>query len=91
MVIGERSGGGSCSIQKAVLSEGFEISVSGCKFKLADGSGSDFEQGVTPDIPLEVGVKKEVNEITGEVMESPDYSAFGDLDGVCRAVSGYFQ
>ncbi|MBQ8054933.1 MAG: hypothetical protein IJ198_14200 [Lachnospiraceae bacterium] len=91
MVIGERSGGGSCSIQKAALSEGFEISVSGCKFKLADGGRSDFEQGVTPDIPLEVGVKKEINEITGEVMESPDYSAFGDLDGVCRTVSGYFQ
>ena len=91
MVIGERSGGGSCSIQKAALSEGFEISISGCKFKLADGGRSDFEQGVTPDIPLEVGVKKEINEITGEVMESPDYSAFGDLDGVCRTVSGYFQ
>ena len=59
--------------------------------KLADGSGSDFEQGVTPDVPLEVGVNKEVNEITGEVMEIPDYSAFGNLDGVCRAVSGYFQ
>ena len=36
-------------------------------------------------------MKKEINEITGEVMESPDYSAFGDLDGVCRTVSGYFQ
>ena len=91
LVIGDRSGGGSCSVQKAVLSEGFEISISGCKFKLTDGSGSDFEKGVTPDVQLEIGVKKEVNEITGEEMETRDYSAFGDLDGICETVSGWFR
>ena len=91
MVIGDRSGGGSCSIQKAVLSEGFDIAISGCKFKLTDRSGSDFEKGVTPDVQLEIGVNKEVNEITGEEMEVSDYSSFGDLDGICEAVSSWFK
>lgn len=91
MVIGDRSGGGSCSIQKAVLSEGFDIAISGCKFKLTDRSGSDFEKGVTPDVQLEIGANKEANEITGEEMEVSDYSSFGDLDGICEAVSSWFK
>ena len=90
MVIGDRSGGGSCSVQKAVLSEGFEISISGSKFKLTDESGSDLEEGVTPDVQLAIKTKKEINEITGEEMETRDYSAFGDLDGICETVSGWF-
>lgn len=91
MVIGDRSGGGCCSIQKAATSEGFDIAISGCKFKLTDRSGSDFEKGVTPDIQLEIGVNKEVNELTGEEMAVYDYSAFGDLDAICEAVSGWFD
>lgn len=90
MVIGDRSGGGSCSVQKASLSEGFEITISGCKFKLTDENGTDLEPGVTPDVQLEIDTKKEINEITGEEMETQDYSAFGDLDGICETVSGWF-
>ena len=40
---------------------------------------------------LEIGVNKEVNEITGEEMEVSDYSSFGDLDGICKAVSSWFK
>ena len=91
MVIGERSGGGSCSVQKAILSEGFDISISGCKFKLTDRKGSDFENGVTPDVDLQVGVRTEKNMISGEEMQIADYSAFGDLEGICESVSSWFN
>ena len=77
-------------MQKASLSEGFEITISGCKFKLTDENGTDLEPGVTPDVQLEIETKKEINEITGEEMETGDYSAFGDLDGICEKVSGWF-
>ena len=91
VVIGESSGGGSCSIQKAVLSEGFQINISGCKFKLTDRSGQSLENGVTPDIVIGTGVKKEKNEISGESMEIPDYAAFGDMDGICASVREWFS
>lgn len=90
IVIGDRSGGGSCSLQKAVLSEGFDIIISGYKFKLTNESGASLEEGVTPDIELEIGTKKGNNEFTGEETEVRDYSAFGDLDGICEAVSGWY-
>ena len=90
VVIGERSGGGACSIQQAVLSEGFDIRISGCKFKLTDSRNSDFEPGIEPDILLELPVEKVVDDNTGEETETKDYSAYGDLDKICEEVSEWF-
>ena len=90
VVIGERSGGGACSIQQAVLSEGFDIRISGCKFKLTDSRNSDFEPGIEPDILLELPVEKAVDDITGNETETKDYSAYGDLDRICEEVSEWF-
>ena len=90
VVIGERSGGGACSIQQAVLSEGFDIRISGCKFKLTDSHNSDFEPGIEPDILLELPVEKAVDDITGKETETKDYSVYGDLDRICEEVSGWF-
>ena len=39
---------------------------------------------------LEIAAGKETNEITGEEMDTRDYSAFGDLDGICGMVSEWF-
>ena len=91
VVIGERSSGGSCSVQKAVLSEGFEIAISGCKFKLTDENGDELESGIKPDLTIEVASKKIANEITGAPETVPDYSLFGDMNGICESASGWFS
>ena len=90
VLIGETSGGGSCSVQVADLSEGFEFYISGYKFKLMDDAGDDLEIGAVPDIELEVGMKDTVNDITGEKQTVKDYSAFADLDGICGKVSEWY-
>ena len=91
MLIGERSGGGCCSIQKAILSEGLDINISGCKFKLCDESGSNLEEGAVPDVPFEIGMKTDINEFTGEERQVKDYSAYADPDGICNKVSEWFS
>lgn len=91
VVIGERSGGGSCSVQKAVLSEGFDIRISGCKFKLTDLQNSDLEQGIEPDILLEIPSEMATDNDTGEETEKKDYSVYGDLDKICSEVSEWFH
>ena len=91
VVIGERSGGGSCSIQRAVLSEGFDIRISGCKFKLEDRKASDLEPGIEPDILLDLPMKMAVSDITGEETETKDYAAYGDLDRIAEAMSEWFK
>lgn len=91
MLIGERSGGGCCSVQKAVLSEGLDISISGCKFKLCDESGSNLEKGAEPDVSVEAGMKTVADEFTGEDRSVKDYSAYTDPDGICNKVSEWFS
>ena len=91
VVVGERSGGGSCSIQKAALSEGYDIRISGCKFKLTDSRNSDLEPGIEPDILLDLPKKMAVNDITGEEMDTKDYAAYGDLDQIFEAVREWFE
>ena len=91
MLIGERTGGGCCSVQKAVLSEGFDIRISGYKFKLCDDAGSDLEAGAAPDVEIPVGMKAAADEFTGKERNEPDYSAYGDIDDICRQVSRWFS
>ena len=90
MLIGERTAGGHCSIQKAALSEGFDIQISGYKFKLTDDIGSDLEAGAAPDVEIPVGVKAVTDEFTGEERQEPDYSAYGDIEDICRQVSEWY-
>ena len=91
MLIGDRTGGGCCSVQKAVLSEGFDIRISGYKFKLCDDEGSNLESGAEADVQLLTETITETNEFTGEEMASPDYSVYADLDGICRQVSEWYS
>ena len=91
MLIGERTGGGCCSVQKAALSEGFDIRISGYKFKLCDDAGSDLEAGAAPDVEIPVGMKAAADEFTGKERNEPDYSAYGDIDDICRQVSRWFS
>ena len=91
LLIGERSGGGCCSVQKAMLSEGLDISISGCKFKLCDDEENNLEEGALPEVPLEAGMKTVVNEFTGEERSVRDYSAYADPEGICNKVSELFS
>ena len=77
-------------MQQAGLSEGFDIRISGCKFKLTDSHNSDFEPGIEPDILLELPVEKAVDDITGNETGAKDYSVYGDLDKICEEVSERF-
>jgi C-terminal processing protease CtpA/Prc len=91
VVIGERSSGGSCSVQKAALSEGFSFMISGYKFKLTDSRHSDLELGIEPDIPLAIPLVNGIDEITGEEGETKDYTAYGDLEQICGAMREWFR
>lgn len=90
MLIGERSGGGACSVQVAVLSEGFEFRISGYKFKLTDDAESNLEAGAEPDVEIEVGTETTQNEFTGEEMTTRDYSKFGDIEWICDQVRNWY-
>ena len=53
VVLGEPSGGGSCSVQAAVLSSGAVFLMSSCLWALQDADGQSVESGCAVDLPIE--------------------------------------
>ena len=77
LIIGEKSGGGSCSIQKMCTPEGFCYQLSSARFRILNKAGENIDSGVEPHIALEVKKVKTKDE-DGDEVEYSDFSAFYD-------------
>ena len=77
LIIGEKSGGGSCSIQKMCTPEGLCYQLSSSRTRLINKAGENIDKGVEPHIALEVKTVKD-KDADGDDVEYPDFSAFYD-------------
>ena len=75
LIIGEKSGGGTCSIQRMCTAEGFCYQLSSARAKLINQAGVDIDGGVAPHITLEVGQATGKDD-DGEDVTYSDFSAF---------------
>ena len=53
LILGERSGGGSCAVQQMVTADGFDYSLSSFRTRLVDKNWQNIDGGVTPHITIE--------------------------------------
>ena len=77
LIIGEKSGGGSCSIQKMCTPEGLCYQLSSSRTRLINKAGENIDKGVEPHIALEVKMAKGKNK-DGDMVDYRDFSAFYD-------------
>ena len=77
LIIGEKSGGGSCSIQKMCTPEGLCYQLSSSRTRLINKAGENIDKGVEPHIALEVKTVKD-KDADGDNVEYSDFSAFYD-------------
>ena len=77
LIIGEKTGGGSCSIQKMCTPEGFCYQLSSARFRILNKAGENIDSGIEPHIALEVKKVKTKDE-DGDEVEYSDFSAFYD-------------
>ena len=75
LIIGEKTGGGSCSIQRMCTPEGFCYQISSARARLLNKAGENIDGGVVPHITLEVGKAKGLDD-DGDEVEYSDFSAF---------------
>ena len=75
LIIGEKSGGGSCSIQRMCTAEGFCYILSSSRMRLTNKAGENIDRGVEPHIALEVKQATGKDEY-GEELKYSDFSAF---------------
>ena len=92
-IIGERSGGGSCSLQRDLTGEGLVYSHSSWISRLVNDAGEEIDDGVPVDVDLleRAGSRKErrVAEFGGKRVETElhDYSSFYDLDNLSQVMN----
>ena len=88
LIIGEKSGGGSCSIQKMCTAEGFCYQLSSARARISNKAGENIDVGVEPHITLEVK-KATAKDEDGDEVEYSDFSAFYDPSIGDQIVSWY--
>jgi hypothetical protein len=77
LIIGEKSGGGTCSIQRMCTAEGFCYQLSSARARLVNKDGENIDGGIEPHIALEVKQATGKDDDGDEVKYS-DFSAFYD-------------
>ena len=75
LIIGEKSGGGTCSIQRMCTPEGFCYQLSSARARIVNKDGENIDGGVEPHIVLEVKQATGKDDDGDEVKYS-DFSAF---------------
>jgi len=88
LIIGEKSGGGSCSIQKMCTPEGLCYQLSSSRTRLINKAGENIDKGVEPHSALEVK-KVKVKDADGDDIEYSDFSAFYDKSVGDKIVEWY--
>ena len=88
MIIGEKSGGGSCTIQRMCTPEGFCYLISS-RQRLINKAGENIDKGVEPHIALEVKMAKGKNK-DGDMVDYRDFSAFYDKS-VGDKITNWYQ
>ena len=75
LIIGEKSGGGTCSIQRMCTPEGFCYQLSSARAHIVNKAGESIDSGIEPHITLEVKQATGKDDYGDEVKYS-DFSAF---------------
>ena len=75
LIIGEKSGGGTCSIQRMCTPEGFCYQLSSARARIVNKAGENIDGGIEPHIALEVGQATGKDDYGDEVKYS-DFSTF---------------
>ena len=75
LIIGEKTGGGSCSIQQMCTAEGFCYILSSARARLVNKAGENIDAGIEPHIALEVK-KATGKDDSGDDVAYSDFSAF---------------
>jgi hypothetical protein len=88
LIIGEKSGGGSCSIQQMCTAEGFCYILSSARARLVNKAGENIDNGIEPQIALEVKQKVGMDD-DGDEVSYPDFSAFYDASVGDQIVNWY--
>ena len=90
LLIGEPSGGGSCAIQFAALSDGIVFQLSSYLWAEEDADGESVESGCKTDIPI-ARIEPEPLTYPAPLFSSGDYSPYFDEIMLDQIINEWFR
>lgn len=82
LVMGERSGGGSCAVQNFCTPEGLQYQISSYRGRLTTDKWQNIDSGIEPNVSIAIGTTPD---------GYPDYSAFYDLDALSSSINEWYR
>lgn len=84
LAVGEKSGGGSCTVCTYRTAEGLKYQISSARARLINKMGQNIDGGVVPQVPIALGP-----DITWQVSTVADFSNFYDLDNLSSIIGNW--
>ena len=90
VLIGEPTGGGSCSVQMVTLINGGQFMMSSWLWALRDANGESVEEGCKTDLPI-ARIEPETPTNENPRLSSGDYTPFFDAVMLDRMINEWFD
>jgi len=90
VVLGEPTGGGSCSIQMSTLTNGGKFSMSGSLWAFRDANGESAEDGCRVDLPI-ARIEPETPTHEDPRLSGGDYTPYFDDVMLDRMINEWFE
>jgi hypothetical protein len=81
LVVGEKSGGGSCAVGTYRTAEGLKYSISSARARLVNKLGQNIDGGVVPQVPIALGP-----DMTWQEFTVANFSNFYDIDNLSSII-----
>lgn len=82
LVVGEKSGGGSCAVCMYRTAEGLKYGISSARARLINKQGQNIDGGVVPQVPIALGP-----DLTWQIFTVANFTNFYDLDNLSSIIS----
>lgn len=82
LIIGERTGGGSCAVQNFCTPDGMQYQISSYRGRLTNKQLQNIDGGVEPNVTIPVGTSE---------TDGPDYSQFYNLDRLTSIIDNWYD
>ena len=82
LIVGEKSGGGSCAVSTYRTAEGLKYGISSARARLVNKQGQNIDGGVIPQVPIALGP-----DVTWQGYTVSNFTSFYNLENLASIIS----
>lgn len=91
LIVGQKSGGGSCAVGAYRTADGFYYQISAARARLSDVNWQNINDGITPHVTIDYAKGFEYTYEDGHDYTIYSYKNFWDLDNLSTIIGDYYK